>query len=115
MTRTQRSESTGPTPEIVAVVGQRAGVGATTTAVNLARGLAAAGRSVLLLDLDPEGGASRAMGVAGRERGGTERVLRERAVTRDMIAPPRSRSSIWPRPAPSWRHSTQIPVRTRIR
>lgn len=86
MTRTQRSESTGPTPEIVAVFGQRAGVGATTTAVNLAMGLAAAGRSVLLLDLDPEGGASRAMGVAGRERGGTERVLRERAVTRDMIA-----------------------------
>jgi chromosome partitioning protein len=86
MTRTQRSESTGPTPEIVAVFGQRAGVGATTTAVNLAMGLAAAGRSVLLLDLDPEGGASRAMGVAGRERGGTERVLRERAITRDMIA-----------------------------
>ena len=86
MTRTQRSESTGPTPEIVAVFGQRAGVGATTTAVNLAMGLAAAGRSVLLLDLDPEGGASRTMGVAGHERGGTERVLRERAVRRDMIA-----------------------------
>jgi chromosome partitioning protein len=85
MTRTQRPESTGPTPEIVAVFGQRAGVGATMTAVNLALGLAAAGRSVLLLDLDPEGGASRSMGLAGRERGGTERVLRERAVTRDMI------------------------------
>ncbi|BCU05755.1 ParA family protein [Allochromatium tepidum] len=86
MTRTQRSESTGPTPEIVAVFGQRAGVGATTTAVNLAMGLAAAGRSVLLLDLDPEGGAGRAMGVAERERGGTGRLLRERAVRRDMIA-----------------------------
>mgnify|MGYP001809575256 CR=1 FL=1 len=86
MTRTHRSESTGPTPEIVAVFGQRAGVGATTTAVNLALGLAAAGRSVLLLDLDPEGGASQVMGVAGHERGGTERVLRERAITRDMIA-----------------------------
>lgn len=85
MTRMPRSESSDSTTEIVAVFGQRAGVGATTTAVNLAMGLAAAGRSVLLLDLDPEGGASRIMGVAGHERGGTERVLRERAVRRDMI------------------------------
>ncbi|MTW22579.1 ParA family protein [Allochromatium palmeri] len=85
MTPKQRPELTGPAPEIVAVFGRLAGVGATTTAVNLALGLAAAGRSVLLLDLDPEGGASRAMGVAERERGGTGRVLRERAITRDMI------------------------------
>lgn len=85
MARMHTSESTGPAPEIVAVFGQRAGVGATTTAVNLAMGLAAAGRSVLLLDLDPEGGASRIMGLTGHERGGAEHLLRERAVTRDMI------------------------------
>ena len=87
MTHMQRLEpTTGPTPEIVAVFGQRTGVGATTTAINLALGLAAAGRSVLLLDLDPEGGAGRAMGVAERGRGGTGRLLRERAITRDTIA-----------------------------
>ena len=46
----------------VTVVGPRAGTGKTTTAINLAAELAAAGRRVALLDLDPEAGATRALG-----------------------------------------------------
>ncbi|QIK73866.1 ParA family protein [Propioniciclava coleopterorum] len=87
-------------PRIMVVANQKGGVGKTTTAVNIAAGLAQGGLRVLLIDVDPQGNASTALNVPHDEGTvGTYEVLVDQLPLIDAVARCPEVPGLWVLPA----------------
>ena len=72
--------------KIVAIANQKGGVGKTTTAVNLSSCVAALGKKVLIVDLDPQGNTTTGYGIPKRSvEAGTYEVLIGKATAAEAI------------------------------
>ncbi|OGL21591.1 sporulation initiation inhibitor Soj [Candidatus Saccharibacteria bacterium RIFCSPHIGHO2_01_FULL_45_15] len=73
---------------VIAVTNQKGGVGKTTSAVNIAYYMAKAGKTVLLVDLDPQGNATSGLGVDKQELQSTmSDVMMGTKIIRHVIIP----------------------------
>jgi len=74
-------------PRIIAIANRKGGVGKTTTTVNIATAMAATGKKVLVVDLDPQGNASTSMGInkRGRMASSYEVLLGEKSLSEAVV------------------------------
>lgn len=74
--------------EIIAIINQKGGVGKTTTTLNTAAYLAKSGRSVLIIDIDPQGNATSGLGLDKNNQQNTiYDILLEKVSLTDAMKP----------------------------
>jgi chromosome partitioning protein len=74
--------------KVIAVSNQKGGVGKTTTCINLSASLAALGKRILLIDVDPQANATSIFGLKDQNRSLYDALI-EKTAAQDLILPTR--------------------------
>ena len=83
---------------VIAIANQKGGVGKTTTAINLGACIAARGRRVLLIDIDPQGNATSGLGIEKRDdrKSVYDVIIEGMSITEALISIENSRLHLCP-------------------